>query len=312
VARAGAGASRVQLRLRPVRSGSPPRDRHRCAVGDDGRRAGGRRRLVRGHRADRRPDACDPDARRLLRDTPAPGLARCCARRGGRRRGRGGLRRLERSAGARGPVRPPRCAPVGRPAGLRRPAPPAATARPAVSTRRAALARPSAKDGARAFAVPDPGGRRPAGRSASRSAAATHASAAKESDGAAAAGSAERRAAGADDAGRRYRACGHIRSATPRPAAPGPGAGHAARSEDTGAGPAGAAANGARHASRGSCAARPCAAARQDRARHRRPATIPPLPVPAGGRDRRRAGRGGCRCGGPATVAEAAQARSYH
>jgi len=119
----------VRLRsLTPVRRGSAPWSRSRCPNRYTCACSDGRRRLIRGNRADRRQDRVDRDAVGLHGHARAPRLHRRRAR-STRKRGIGGRnRRTERCRGPLGTVclfRPPR---DERATGLRRSAADAARA----------------------------------------------------------------------------------------------------------------------------------------------------------------------------------------
>lgn len=129
MARGGSGAAAVRARVEPVRGRAAPRRRHRQRRRLDRPRAESRHGLVFRCRARRRTCGDDRDRRRLFRDT-AP--ARVCPRHARGRRGRGrpgGTRGRERGRGHDLTARPPRRAPLGRGARLRRSADAAPTSR---------------------------------------------------------------------------------------------------------------------------------------------------------------------------------------
>jgi hypothetical protein len=320
LAGAGAGAGRVQLRLRSVRGRPPPRDRHRRGGRRHGGRACGRRRLVLRDRADGRADARDPDARRLLRD-PAPSRLR--VRRawgGGGRRGRGRLRRLERSFRAGRPVRASGRPPGRRAGGVRRPAPLPTAARAAIAAGRAAGTGPGAEDGTRASSASGSGGDRAPGRGATGRAAdgrgaAKRAVAGTGPDTAAAAGSAAHASGRSDDACRCAGAGGGVCAGVPWSVAPGLRAGAGRAAGRVGAEAwrsARAAAGGPHRADWPSARVRGVATSGSDRTRPGRAPGPPPLSATVRGGNRRCDARDSCRWGVAVPRAEAAQARSYH
>jgi hypothetical protein len=129
----------------PVCGGPAPRPRHRFRGGSAGGCSGRRDRFVRRIGTHGRPDADDPDLRRVRGDAAAPRRHLGFTRQHGRRRSRGGDRFHERRRNLRRAVRLPRRPGRLRSSGLRRPPRSAAAARPGTASGARALARAGAR-----------------------------------------------------------------------------------------------------------------------------------------------------------------------